>query len=79
MTAAKVLDGISRLPDCSGEASDAVSAYTQEKWRTLQIYCDWPNQKVQQFEYIYHVLDVQNHGELLKKNRAIVQSIHSLS
>ena len=27
MTAAKVLDVISRLPDCAGEASDAVSAY----------------------------------------------------
>ena len=31
MTAAKELDVISRLPDCSGEASDAVSAYTRVK------------------------------------------------
>ena len=30
-TAAKVLDVISRFRDCSGEASDAVSAYTQVK------------------------------------------------
>ena len=29
MTAAKVMDVISRLPGCSGRASDAVSAYTQ--------------------------------------------------
>ena len=29
MTVAKVLDVISRLPGCSGHASDAVSAYTQ--------------------------------------------------
>ena len=29
MTAAKVWDVRSRLPDCAGEASDAVSAYTQ--------------------------------------------------
>ena len=31
MTAAKVLDTISRLPGMLGEASDAVSAYTQVK------------------------------------------------
>ena len=31
MTAAKELDVISRLPDSSGEASDAVSAYTPMK------------------------------------------------
>ena len=31
MTAAKVMDIISRLPGCAGQAADAVSAYTQEK------------------------------------------------
>ena len=31
MSGAKVRDVISRLPDCAGEASDAVSAYTQVK------------------------------------------------
>ena len=31
MTAAKVMDIISRLPGCDGQAADAVSAYTQEK------------------------------------------------
>ena len=29
MTAAKVMDVISRLPGCGGQAADAVSAYTQ--------------------------------------------------
>ena len=29
MTAAKVMDTISRLPGCAGQAADAVSAYTQ--------------------------------------------------
>ena len=28
MTAAKVMDIISRLPGCAGQAADAVSAYT---------------------------------------------------
>ena len=31
MTAAKLMDIISRLPGCSGQAADAVSAYTQVK------------------------------------------------
>ena len=29
MTAAKVMDVIARLPDCDGQAADAVSAYIQ--------------------------------------------------
>ena len=33
MTAAKVLDVISRLPGCAGRASDTVSAYTQVKMK----------------------------------------------
>ena len=31
MTAAKVMDIISRMPRCAGQAADAVSAYTQVK------------------------------------------------
>ena len=31
MTAAKIMDIISRLPGCDGQATDAVSAYTQVK------------------------------------------------
>ena len=31
MTAAQVMDIISRLPGCAGQAADAVSAYTQVK------------------------------------------------
>ena len=33
MTAAKVMDVIARLPDCVGQAADAVSAYTQVKMK----------------------------------------------
>ena len=33
MTAAKVMDIISRLPECAGQAADAVSAYTQVKMK----------------------------------------------
>ena len=39
MTAAKVMDIISRLPGCAGQTSDTVSAVTQVKiWRMLQNY-----------------------------------------
>ena len=31
MTATKVMDVISRLPGCAGQAADAVSSYTQVK------------------------------------------------
>ena len=31
MTAAKIMDIISRLPGCAGQSADAISAYTQEK------------------------------------------------
>ena len=31
MTAAKIMDIISRLPGCDGHAADAISAYSQEK------------------------------------------------
>ena len=31
MTAAKVMDIVSRLPGCDGQAADAISAYTQVK------------------------------------------------
>ena len=38
MTSAKVMDIISRLPRCSGQAADAVSAYTQVKMEDVQIF-----------------------------------------
>ena len=38
MTAAKVMDIISRLPGCTGHAADAVSAYTQVKMEDCQSF-----------------------------------------
>ena len=37
MTAAKIMDIISRLPRCAGQAADAVSAYTQVKMEDAPI------------------------------------------
>ena len=36
MTAANVMDVIARLPDCDGQAADAISAYTQVKMEDAQ-------------------------------------------
>ena len=36
MTAAKVMDVMARLPDCDGQAADAVSAYTQVEMKDAQ-------------------------------------------
>ena len=42
MTAAKVMNIISRLPGCAGQAADTVSAYTQVQWKMLQKYSNIP-------------------------------------
>ena len=54
MTAAKVMDIISRLPGCAGQAADAVFACSRSKWRMLQNYCLFLNRNVQTFGFIYH-------------------------
>ena len=38
MTAAKVMDFISRLPGCAGQAADAVSAHTQVKMEDAPMF-----------------------------------------
>ena len=38
MTAAKVMEVISRLPGCAGQAADAKSAYTQVKMEYAQFF-----------------------------------------
>ena len=38
MTAAKIMDIISRLLGCNGQAADAISAYTQVEMQDAQ-YC----------------------------------------
>ena len=57
MTAAKVMDIISRLPGCAGQAADAVSVYTQVKME------DAPKLlKIPKWECPYG----QNHGPVWK-------------
>ena len=63
MTAAKVMDIISRLPRCAGQAADAVSAYTQVKMEDApkllkipksecpDIWIRWPKSCMVQYGY----------------------------
>ena len=66
MTAAKIMDIISRLPDCDGQAAHAVSAYTPEKLMMLTNYCKFPNRSVQTFGFVYHDTNGLNHGPVWK-------------
>ena len=55
MTAAKVMDGIARPPDCDGRAADAVSASTQVKLEDAPKLLKIPKgRKVQTYGYVYH-------------------------
>ena len=45
MTAAKVMDVIARLPDCDGQAADAISAFIENKscsYRSMWMTSKWP-------------------------------------
>ena len=75
MTAAKVMDIISRLPGCAGQAADAVSAYTQEKWRMHPNCSKFPNRNVQTFGFVYHDTNGQNHGPVWKIESFLLSEI----
>ena len=50
MTAAKVMDVISRLPGCAGQAADAISPYNPcQKWKMHHHCWKFPNRNVQTF------------------------------
>ena len=55
MTAAKVLGVVARLPDCDGQAADAVSACPVAKKRTIPDCSTLFDQKVQILGYVFHL------------------------
>ena len=67
LTAAEVVDVIARLPECAGQAADAVSADTQVKMddapKLLKIY---QNRNVQTFGYVDHDTNGRNLGPVWK-------------
>ena len=66
MTAAKVMDIISRLPGCDGQAADAVSVYTQVKMEDVPKSLKIANRNVQTFGFVYHDTNGLNHGPVSK-------------
>ena len=66
MTAAKIMDIISRLPGCDGQAADAVSSYTQVKMEDAHKLLKIPNRSVQTFGFVYRSTNGQNHGPAWK-------------
>ena len=63
MTAATVMDVAARLPDCAGQAADAVSAYTQVKNGGCS---EFQSQNVQKNGYVFRNTSGPNHGQTLK-------------
>ena len=54
MTAAKVMDVLARLPDCDGQAVDAVSAHTHVKLEDAPDFSKLQSRNVQTYGYVYH-------------------------
>ena len=75
MTAAKVMDIISRLPGCAGQAADAVSAYTQVKMEDAPKLLKFRNRNVQTFGFVYHDTNGQNHGPVWKTQSFLLNEI----
>ena len=75
MTAAKVMDIISRLPGCAGQAADAVSAYTQVKMEDASTLLKIQSQNVQIFGYVYRSTNGPNHGPVWKTQSFLLKGI----
>ena len=66
MTAAKVMDVIARLPDCDGQAADAISAYTEERLEDAPRVLKIPESlNVHICGYVFHGMNGPNHGRTL--------------
>ena len=66
MTAAKVMDIISRLPGCAGQATNVVSAYTQVKMEDAPTLLKIGDRNVQTFGFVYQSTNGLNHGPVWK-------------
>ena len=75
MKAAKVMDIISRLPGCDGQAADAVSAYIPGKMEEAQNYWKFQNRNVQTFGFVYHDTNGLNPGPVSKTQLFLLNGI----
>ena len=76
MTAAKIMDMKHRLPGCSGQAADAVSAYTQVKMEDAPtLFQNSKSQNVQMFGYVHQSTQGPNHGPIWKIRSFLLNEI----
>ena len=75
MTAAKVMDIISRLPGCAGQAADAVSADTQVKIEDDRQLLKIPKSECPDIGLVYHDTKGQNHGPVWKTQSFLLSEI----
>ena len=74
MTAAKVMDIISRLPVCDGQAADEVSAYTQVKMEDAHKFLKIPKSECPDI-WIRLPRNGQNHGPVWKTQLFLLSGI----
>ena len=78
MTAATVMDIISRLPGCAGQAADAIFAYTQVKMEDAPRLLKIPKSECPYIcGYVFHDTDGQNHGPVSKTQLFLLNEIRS--
>ena len=75
MTAAKIMNIISRLPGCSGQAADSVSAYTQVKMKDASTVLKNQSQNVQTFGHVYQSTNGPNHDPVWKTQSFLSKGI----
>ena len=67
ITAARVMDIISRLPGCAGQGADAVSAYTQVKMEDAHDVIEKSQIGMSRhLDFVYHDTNGLNHGPVWK-------------
>ena len=75
MTAAKIMDIISRLPGCDGQAADAISACTQVKMEDAHKLLKIPKSECPDIWFVYHDTNGQNHGPVWKTQSFLSKGI----
>ena len=75
MTAAKVMDIISRLSGCSGQAAGGVSAQTQVKMQDASTLLKNPKSECPFSGYVYRRTNGQNHGPVRKTQSFLLSRI----
>ena len=73
MTAAKIMDIISRLPGCDGQAADAVSSFSLVKMEDAHKLLK--NRSVQPFGFVYHDTNGLNHGPVWTTESFLLKGI----